>query len=266
MRTALAFLRRDFTIATSYRMAFALELGGIIAAVPYIFFMSRVLDGAQSPLLAPYGGNYFAFLLIGVAFIDYMSLSLKTFNNSIRESQLMGTLEIILLSPTALPKILIYSSLWGYLFTSVRFLLYLMMGKVFGLNLGNANFIAAFGVLAFAVVSFASFGILIASVTILIKKGEILNVFISSISVLLGGVIYPTSVLPDWLMELSRFLPITYALEGMRMALLGGHSTEQVLPYLAILAGFSVVLFPLGMFSFWGAVRWTKITGTLAQY
>jgi ABC-2 type transport system permease protein len=266
MRVIWAFIKKDFLIQISYKAAFFFQLLGIFLGVPIFYFISQIVTGSESKFLARYGGNYFAFLLLGIAFVDYLGLSLRTFNQSIRDSQLMGTLEIVLLSPTAIPKLLIYSSLWGYLFTSTRFILYLLMGLIFGLDLGNANYPAALLTLILAIISFASFGIIIASLTMIIKRGEVFNALLSAASVFLGGVLFPTEVLPKWLETLSKFLPITHALEGMRMALIKGYSVAEIFPQILVLLLFSVIFFPIGILVFYGAVRWTKIIGTVEQY
>jgi ABC-2 type transport system permease protein len=62
------------------------------------FYFSRMVSGSPSAEIEQYGGSYFAFLLTGMAFLDYLGVSLQTFNQSLRDSQLMGTLEIMLLS------------------------------------------------------------------------------------------------------------------------------------------------------------------------
>jgi len=266
MRVALAFLKRDFLIATSYKTAFILQFAGIFFAVPFFHFISALVGDSQAPMLAKYGGSYFVFLLIGIAFTDYLALSLKTFNDSLRESQLMGTLETILLSPTSVPRLLFYSSLWGYLSTTVRFVLYLAIGLLFGLDLSNANALAGVTVLLAAIVSFASMGILVAAVTLVIKKGELLTSAVSAASAMLSGVVYPIEVLPSWLQFIAKFLPMTYALDGMRLALSDGRSLTELLPQIGILLLFSVVLLPIGLVAFWLSLRWTKISGTLGQY
>jgi ABC-2 type transport system permease protein len=266
MNVALAFLLRDFRIAVSYRTAFALQLLSIFVAVPVFHFIGSLVDSSQSDLLKPYGGNYFAFILIGVALLDYLAVSLRSFAQSLRESQLMGTLEIVLLSPTSLIEVLIYSSLWFYLFTSIRFALYLLVGTLFGFDLGQSNVIGALAILVLGILSFIPFGIATASLIMLIKRGEILNTLVSGASLFFGGVLYPIATLPEWLQLVSKLLPFTYALEGMRQALQQGKSLEALLPELGILALFTAFLLPLSLLLFWASVQRTKTTGTLAQY
>src|SRR5829696_893024 len=159
MRAAWAFLKRDFLLATSYKAAFVMQLAAIFMAVPIFYFMGRMAPEMAGGDLAKYGGSYFGFLLIGVAFVDYLAISLRTFNESLRESQLMGTLEIVLLSPTSVSQLLIYSSLWIYCLTTLRFAIYLLAGAMLGLNLGNANPFTAVLVLALSIPGFASLGI-----------------------------------------------------------------------------------------------------------
>jgi len=266
MRVARAFIHRDFLIATSYRAPFAMQVLSIFIAVPLYYFVGRQFGSLGSDFLVDYQGNYFAFLLIGMAFLDYLVVSLRTFSDRIRDSQLTGTLEIILLSPTTLNRMLIYSSLWVYVFTTTRFILYLLLGLLFGLDLHDANVPAAVAILMLSVVSFASVGIMSASVIMVLKQGEIIHTFLSVVSMFLGGVLFQNAVMPQWLQALSKLLPITHGLQGLRLALLKGVSTAELLPQFAVLALFATVLVPLALLSFWAAVRWTKVTGTLAQY
>ena len=120
MSVAVSFLRRDLSVALSYRLSFLLQFGGIFFSMAIFYFLSRLFGGAMVSQLDKYGGDYFSFVLIGLAFSGYMGLSLSNFASSIREGQMMGTLEIMLLSPTRLSAILLSSSLWSYLLTTVH--------------------------------------------------------------------------------------------------------------------------------------------------
>jgi len=266
MGKAWAFLVRDFRLATSYRTAFCIQVAGIALWVPICYYIGEGVSVGDSERFAQYGGDYFAFMLIGLGLLGYMTISLRTFNQSIRDSQLMGTLEIMLLSPTSIAQLLLYSSLWIYLFVTVRFVLYLALGAAFGLPLGDGNAFSAFLVLALSIPAFASFGIASAAAILVIKRGESLNLMLSTVSLVLGGVMFPISVLPDWLQPAAKLLPITHSLEAMRLALFQGYTVAELAPQLQVLALFTFVLMPVSLFSFWLAVKYTKATGTLAHY
>lgn len=266
IRTAWSFVKRDCLLATSYRAAFLSQLLVLFGGVSVLFYAGQAMGLSQSPLLKNYGGNYFAFLLVGVAFIDFLNVSLSTFNVSIRDSQMMGTLEMMLLSPVRVTSILIYSSLWSYLLALVRFIFILCVGAIFyGFQLENPNLLGASLILMLSILSFAALGILMAAFVMVFKKADI-SVVMSLASIFLGGVIFPPDVLPAWLRPLSVLLPITHSVQGMREALMRGASLDQLMPQIMALALFGLILFPLGLSAFSFAVNWTKSTGTLGQY
>ena len=264
---SLAFLWRDFINETSYKFAFFLQLVGILVSMITYFFLSKLLGDIGVSYLKPYGGNYFSFILIGVAFFSYLRISIDGISKSIREGQMLGTLEALLVTQTGIPTIIISSSLYSFIFASFKVAVYLLLGVfVFGVNMGNANFAGALLILFLTIISFSSFGILSASFVMVLKRGDPISSIFTSVSGILGGLYYPVSVLPGWLQKLSHLLPVTYSLEGMRLALLQGYSTRALVPNIVALILFSIIMLPLSIFIFGYAVKRAKIDGTLTQY
>ena len=267
MSVALAFLKRDFSQALSYRLSFLLQIGGIFFSVAIFYFLSELFGSAIAPQLEAYGGNYFSFVLIGLAFTGFLGLSLSSFAASIREGQVMGTLEIMLLSPTRLSVILLSSSLWSYLLTTLRVVLYLIVGAfVFGADLGNANIGGSLLVMLLSIASFTGIGVLSAAVVLIIKKGDPIALIINGASSLLAGVFYPVAILPNWLEPISSVLPLTYALDAMRLAMLQGHSIYELRNDILILLAFTFVLTPISFLVFRRALKRAKKEGSLIQY
>ena len=94
----------------------------------------------------------------------------------------------------------------------------------------------------------------------------IVNYTLIGLSSVVGGMMYPVSVLPTWLQYVSRLVPVTYAMEGMRAALLGHATLRELWPSLAALLIFAAVLLPVSFTVFSWALRRTKITGTLTHF
>ena len=267
MAVAAAFLKRDLSQALSYRLSFLLQLLSIFFSVAIFYFLSQLFGSALVPQLDKYGGDYFSFVLVGIAFMGYTGLSMSSFAQSIRQGQMMGTLEIMLLSPTRLSAILLSSSLWSYLLTTVRVVVYILVGAlVFGFSLSQANLVTALVVMILSIASFSGIGILSAALVLLVKKGDPVAWLFGGVSSLLAGVFYPISVLPDWLEPLSRLLPLTYALDAMRLAMLKGSSLLEVRFDILALLGFTVVLTPLAFVVFRKALKRAKMEGSLIQY
>jgi ABC-2 type transport system permease protein len=61
-------------------------------------------------------------------------------------------------------------------------------------------------------------------------------------------------------------IPLTYALDGLRAALLKGSSLSQMGPGLAVLATLAVVLLPLAAATFSLTLRQARRHGTLSYY
>jgi ABC-2 type transport system permease protein len=267
MSVATAFLKRDFSVALSYRLGFMLEILGIFFGVASFYFLSRLFGNALVPQLEQYGGDYFSFVLIGLAFNSYLGLSISSFAESIRDGQITGTLEIMLLSPTRLSAILLSSSLWDYLLTTINVVVYLLFGGlVFGFSISQANFLTAVVVLILSIAAFSGIGILSAAIVLVVKRGDPIAWVFSGVSTLLAGVYYPISVLPDWLTPLSHLLPMTYSLDAMRLAMLRGYSVFEVRNDILILLGFALVLTPLAFIVFRKALKRAKKEGSLIQY
>ncbi|MGC9467173.1 MAG: ABC transporter ATP-binding protein/permease [Anaerolineae bacterium] len=266
-RTLPLFFKRDLRTQLSYRLSFLLQLIGILFSIASYYFVGQVFGMAASPYLQAYGGDYFSFVLIGIAFVGYQGVALYGFSSVIQSAQSAGTLEAMLTTPTRLSAILLGSSVWDFAFTSLRVVLYLVAGAVlFGAQFGEANLLAALIILVLTVTSLGAIGILSASFIMAFKRGNPINFLIGGVSVLLGGVYYPVEVLPRWLQTLARFYPLTTSLQGMRRALLSGAPPTALMGEIGVLILFSVVLLPLGLLAFSYAVRQAKRDGSLTQF
>jgi ABC-2 type transport system permease protein len=267
LRTALAFVERDFLVAASYRTAFAADTLGIVFKVVTFYYIGEVFGDGVAPSLTRYGHDYFAFLMIGVALLDFVHTSFDTFTNSIRDSQMTGTLEAVLLSPLRLPEMIVYSSLWSYIFTALRFGTYIVVGAVlFGLEISPAGIPAALIALLLTILCFAPLGIVSAAVIMVFKKGTWFQMTINGLGFLLGGVAYPVEVLPAWASSISYYLPLTHAVGAMRETLLNGSGLIGIRAELLFMAAFAAVALPISLWIFDLGVRRTRHLGTLTQY
>lgn len=267
MRLFGSFIVRDFYIETSYRFSFLLSLLGIIFNVLVFYFLSIFIDQTTSANMTGIEGDYFSFVLIGVAFGGYFNAGLTSFSSSLRDAQITGTLEAMLMTPASLPAIITGSAAWSYVFTTVRVLVYLLVGMLIsGLRFSDANYAAALAGLALAIISFASIGIIAAGIIMVTKRGNPVTVIFASVANLVSGVFYPVEVLPEWLQFVARLMPLTYALRLMRQALLAGASWADLANDFLALLVFCLVLFPLSLIVFRTTVRRARLEGTLAHY
>jgi len=127
LRTLLAFVKRDFLIEISYRTSFLLQFSHILFSVLIWKFISGVVPPATPGLE---GVDYFAFVLVGLAFYSYLTAAMASFSGKIRSEQMTGTLEAMLVTPAPTGAIVLGSSLWEFVMTSVNVIAYLTVGIV----------------------------------------------------------------------------------------------------------------------------------------
>lgn len=267
MRLAWAFFKREALIEMSYKTSFAFQLFNGLLVLLVCYFIGSMVKGEDVAELAVYGGNYLAFILVGIALQDCVAVSMTSFGKQIREGQLTGTLEATLMSPVGLPTILVYSSLWNYFLSAIRFILYLVFGSMlYGVSMREANFPAVILIFLLTVVCFAGMGIVWAAIIMWIKRGEGMANMFGYVVLIVSGVLVPIAQLPGWLQSVAYFIPLTHALEAMRRALIRGESLQQMPTPLATLIVFAVIFVALGMGSFSYAVHYAKKNGTLTEY
>jgi ABC-2 type transport system permease protein len=266
LATLWAFLKRDAAVEASYRAAPLLQVGAVLFWLVLLSAVGRLVGDAASGAVSRYGG-YSSFALLGVAFGAYMQTGMIIFPQRLREAQLAGTLEATLMSPVAPVAFVLASGMWDHLLTTVRMLLFLAGGALFfALDLRGANIGGALAVLLLAIVAFDALGIIGAGLVLAARRGVSLAPLLATAAALLSGMYFPVELLPSGARTLSYLLPSTHALNGLRLALLGGAGWAELLPSLGALALFDLLLAPLGALLFGWAVRRALLEGTLGQY
>jgi len=191
---------------------------------------------------------------------------LDTFDRSLEEARDSGTLEHLLATQTSLPVFLAGSAIYPFAATTLRIVVYVAWAAVlFGFPLHAANWIAVIIVLLATLLAFSGLGILSASYLLLFKRGNPAKWFFLGVSSVVGGMLFPVNILPDWLQVVAHFNPVTYALDAMRSALLGGANVASLWRPLAVLLLSALAVLPGSMAVFAWALRRTKITGTLTH-
>ena len=263
----MAFFKRDFKTATSYRLHYATQGFGIILTTFSFFLLSKMFAGNEISQLAPYGGDYFSFVLIGIALTDYFTISTNTFANEIRTSQIVGTLESLLVTPTSIITILLSSYVYKLFSTSFRIFFYIFIGYyAFGMLLQPVNILALCIAFILTLLPFFGLGLVSASFIIVFKQGNPIGGLMAMSSGLLGGVMYPVTVLPGWLKPFSMILPITHGLEAIRQVLLNGAGIVAIRHQLSILIFLSVCSLATGIISIYYGLRIAKKEGSLLHY
>jgi len=259
-----AFLKRDLLSNVSYRLAFLLQIGGLFFSLAAFFYMTKMINPNTAGLN---GVPPFEFLLLGVAFQFYFSTALYSFSAKIRNEQVLGTLEAMLVSPTPTSMVIFSSAAWDFTYGGLRILVYLGLAVlVFDVHL-HASGIPAFVLGSIlTLLSSAGLGILSASFILYFKRGDPINFLLSGATTFLGTGFFPKEMLPAWIQPASDWMPLAWSLRIVRGALSKGLGISDLAGELIRLALLTAVLLPLGLICSRFAIRKAKREGSLIQY
>jgi ABC-2 type transport system permease protein len=127
-----AFLIRDLRSEVSYRVSFLFQLAGMFFSVAGFYFASKMVNPATEGLD---GIPPFPWLMVGLAFQYYFATALYSFSSRIRNEQVIGTLEAMLVSPTPTAIVIFSSAVWDFTYGAIRVIVYLLFATlVFGVQ------------------------------------------------------------------------------------------------------------------------------------
>jgi len=145
-------------------------------------------------------------------------------------------------------------------------LLFGIVAALFDLQLPGANFWSAVVVLAIASISFVGIGMMTAVLPLISpEKGVQLGFIAQGVLLVVSGVYYPVDVLPGWMQALAVISPATYALDGIRAAILDGAGVGAVWHDIWPLIIIGAVAVPLGLEVFRRGERHAKRHGKLKR-
>ncbi len=207
------------------------------------------------------------YLLIGALLWNYLSMLFDVLSETVSWERWEGTIEYTFMSPSSRVTHLLgmgfYAVVYGIFQTALTLGVCMAF---FDLDLSNANYWGALLVLAVASISLVGFGIVAAVLPLLSpEKGQQVSYIVSSVLLLVSGVYYKVSVLPEWMQAIATVSPVTYALNGSRAALLHGADIAKLWESISVLLVMGVVFVPLGLFVFHLGERYAKKSGKLKR-
>ena len=261
-----AFLRRDFLNAWSYRMAFVTDASGIVMQALTFWFLARLIN---PKVLPSYGGThagYLEYVASGILLFAFIEIGMRQVASSIRQEQLMGTLESVLLTPTAIWTIQIGSVLYTLIYVPIRTLLFFAIIAIFfGVQFSAAGILPALAMLIVFLPFVWGLGIISAAAMLTFRRGGMGTTFLISLMVLGSGAFFPLSILPHWVQTISTANPLARAIDSFREALIGG-SWAHLPANMLVVAPFAAFTFSLGIFAFKRSLARERRRGTLGVY
>lgn len=266
MRKVFALIRASWLHVLSYRLQMVFTVGGLLLGVVPLYLISNALQPMMASSVKGEGGQYFAFLIVGLLTYAFIATAAGALHASLATEISTGGLEALLSTPTSLPVLMAGMIGQAFTHTAFRALILLIAAWALGAQLVWSALLVSLGILALLISAYTAIGIMAASLVLAFKTTGPLPSMILGFSALLGGVYYPTTSIPGWLQPFAQWIPLTYGLRPLRQTLLQGASIETIGADVAILAGFAAILLGMSAVAFGTALQYAKKKGTLAQY
>jgi ABC-2 type transport system permease protein len=206
-------------------------------------------------------------LLVGAVVWAYLGVIFEILTETVAWERWEGTIEYTFMAPLSRPVHLFGMGLFAIVYGIVRaILLFGVVALFFDLDLSHADFVAAIVLLLVASFSFIGIGMMTAVLPLISpEKGTQLGFMAQGILLVVSGVYYPVDVLPEWMQFFSTISPATYALDGLRDAILDGDGLTAMGDELWPLVVIGIVSIPLGLWVFRRGELYAKRHGKLKR-
>ena len=206
-------------------------------------------------------------LLIGGVIWAYLGIIFEILTETVAWERWEGTIEYTFMAPLSRSVHLIGMGVFAIAYGVVRAgLLFGTIALFFQLEMPLANFFSALVILAIASVSFIGLGMMTAVLPLISpEKGSQLGFIAQGMLLVVSGVYYSVEVLPQPMQWLSTISPATYALDGIRDAILRGVGIGGMWHNIWPLIVIGAISIPLGLWVFKRGERYAKQHGKLKR-
>ncbi len=269
MRSAYAFIERNLFLTRRY---WGWEVVWIVYSIVNaisITFIAKAASSITGEALSDAATSYFIlYLMVGTVVWHYLSIVFDMTSEAIQWERWEGTIEYTFMAPVSRTAHLLGQSLFAVLFGAGHTVIILtVLALTFQVDLSNANFATLAVATLAGSLGFIGLGLVAAVLPLLWpEKGIQMTNIIKALILLVSGVYYPITVLPEWLQPIAYLSPATYMLDGMRRGLLDGATpADLMVSHILPLALTAVVAIPLGLYVFGRMEHYAKRTGILKR-
>jgi ABC-2 type transport system permease protein len=207
-----------------------------------------------------------AYVAIGNALSSIAYVTVFSVCNIANEEKQQGTLQPVLVTPANRMAVFVGRGMFQVLNGILTVFIALGYAAfVFGVDFSATNWPALIVVVAMTALSMTAFGLMLSSVGMYLRTSMVIaNIFLF-LGLLVSGVNFPVSKLPEWLQVVAYAIPLTYGTDAARAAVAGASITDigNSLLDMAI-SGLVLVFIGYLIFKFF---EWlSRRKGTMEQY
>jgi len=258
-------IKKDFLWEYSYKISFFGQFAGMFLTLITFFFLSKTFEANQSIHLDAYANNYFLFSIIGIAFLDHFSILIRSLSTSIRNAQAFGYIDNLLHSKRNIFFVMLCMLAFPYMKGNLKFILYLFFACLISdFSLPLYVYVLASLILFASSLFLLGISFISGAFVLVYKQADPVNYMSNILISLFSGIIYPVSVLPDYLQAISEIIPVTYSLELLRSIIFNNNLFFEIDLISGLFIPIIIVIISLIMFN--SALTKVKRDGSSGKY
>lgn len=194
--------------------------------------------------------NYKLFMVPGILVLLLTMIGTNlTAANIVKEKE-VGTIEQINVTPIKKHHFILSKLIPFWLLAMVVLTIGFGIARLFYgiIPLGNFGTIYVFA--AIYLLAILGLGLLISTYSSTQQQSMLVSFFIMMIFVLMSGLYTSIDSMPEWAKWITRFNPVSYFIDVMRMVVLKGSSLSDMLPQIITMSVFAVVLNTWAVYSY----------------
>jgi ABC-2 type transport system permease protein len=261
---------KEWKIELTYRVDFIRGmLEPLIFVFPYVLFAIALMGGRTSSVLEGLTGvsDGITYTIIGYIFMGFLNTAIWGMGFALRKEQWYGTLESVFVMPV--PRWVyvmgmgLHSTLHQGIILSFQILVVYIL---FGLILDIQGILPILVLVALMLISLVGLGLMVSGLALIFKEGWIVSEVLYSLITIVTPIAYPLAVLPPLLQRISRVMPTTYAITGIRHFLVAENMEFTLMTAYTRLIIIGVCWVVTGLIMFHIVDGRVRREGTLAEY
>lgn len=191
--------------------------------------------------------EYLDFLIPGVIALTVFMGSVATTGSAIAGEKEDGTLVRMLMTPISKRSVILGKTIYQLILQLGRAVILILAAYLLlGFNM-NGSWLLISLVLVIFTLGGVGMGIVMSSRVEDMESFFQLNMLVTMPSMFVTGVFFPLSSVPDWMRYIAYCLPLTYAIDAMRIIMIKGQGLNAISTDLIILTLFAIVTFAAGV-------------------
>lgn len=161
-----------------------------------------------------------------------------------------GTIEQINVSPIKKYHFILGKLIPFWILGNIVFGLGLIVSWIFYGIVPLGSILVLYGFVTIYLLAILGFGLLVSTFCETQQQAMLIMFFFIMIFVLMGGLFTSIDSMPDWAKTVSRFNPVSYFIDVMRMVIIKGSGFNDIKQHLGIIVCFAIVLNTAAIFNY----------------